>query len=171
MFFWTAVLPPLESDLLLSLTSARCFRIKRSWQLYKIVAQFGIICETATSCTRWEGMGTPSVPYEICNKHIPNTVCDQWSFKPLWFLCFGAMAVSSLTWCRLESNQYSHMEMRVWNLEENPCQDRWKLIVYFVLFIPEAWMSKVWLVPAWHSSFTSLTWNMQIVNKINCQIR
>ena len=50
----------------------------------------------------------------------------------------------------------------VWTLRRILIRTGESSVVDFVLFVPEAWMTRVWWATAWHSSSTSLTWKCKL---------
>ena len=120
--------------------------------------KFGNTCEAAASFIRWEGMGTPSVPIIILSKIIINSVYDQWSFlKTLLILVF-------LVQCFNDAGEQS-CGGDVLESEKNPYQDRWKFSGWLMLFVPEAWVLRLWWATAWHSHFSRFTWKCKLWTK------
>ena len=59
----------------------------------------------------------------------------------------------------------SLVEATFWNLRRILIRTGESSVVDFVLFVPEAWVLRLWWATAWHSYFTSLTWKYKLWTK------
>ena len=127
--------------------------------LRAIRGKFGNTCEAAASFIRWEGMGTPSVPIIILSKIIINSVYDQWSFlKTLLILIFFC---AMLQWCRRAV--LWRRRSGIWE-ESSSGQVKVQWLTS-MLFVPEAWVLRLWWATAWHSHFSPFTWKCKLWTK------
>ena len=77
------------------------------------------------------------------------------AFNPSHSRFFGAMMTESS----------SLVEVTFWNLRRILIRTGESSVVDFMLFVPEAWVLRLWWATAWHSYFTSLTWKCKLWTK------
>ena len=73
---------------------------------------------------------------------------------------------SRFFWCNTAMmTDSSLVEATFWNLRRILIRTGESSVVDFVLFVPEAWVLRLWWATAWHSYFTSLTWKYKLWTK------